>query len=231
MKYFSNIHIVFLSFLISSIALAQPSIKESSGIEYISSRTVNLLNDSNDYTGSPYFNKEFLKGNVLYKGKIIASNQDIRYNVSHELFEIKSPKNKSSKVVNTIVRDTDIEIEIGSDSFEYISSSKNGIRGYFIPLFKGKNKSLYKKITKKYIQSRKATNSMSKDVAAMYKEKIVLYLINESGEMLELSSSKKNKLKAFGGLRAEVKTYTKQQGLNLNKEADLIKVVSHFDEN
>ena len=102
MNYFSSIHIVFLSFLISSIALAQPSIKESSGIEYISSRTVNLLNDSNDYTGTPYFNKEFLKGNVLYKGKIIAANQDIRYNVSHEVFEIKSPANKSSKVVNTI---------------------------------------------------------------------------------------------------------------------------------
>jgi hypothetical protein len=149
--------------------------------------------------------------------------------VSKEEFEIKDPVNRNSKVVRTLLRSEDFEIKIGNESFEYISSSKNALRGYFIILFKGEKNALYKKITKKYYPGQKAQNSMSHDVAAMYREREVIYLVDETGTFTELSSSKSGKIKAFGKLKKEVKTYVKDNNLNPNNEDDLIQVVSHFD--
>ena len=203
--------------------------QEPSQTDYRSNRTVNLMDNPNDYTGSPYYNADFSKGSIMSKGKTIAANQALRYNVSKEEFEIRDPRNNESKIVNTVLRNKNIIIKIGDDSFEYISNSKNRLRGYFIPLFKGDKSSLYKKITKKYIASQKAVNSMASDIAAFYKEKEVLYLVDDTGAFTELSSSKKGKLKAFGSLKKEVKDYAKQNKLNLNKEKDLIKVVSYAD--
>ena len=161
MKKISAAYFVIFALLFSAITIAQPAMQEPSQPEYISNRTVNLLDNQNDYTGSPYYNEGFLKGSVLSKGKTIASNQILRYNVSKEEFEIRDPKNKESKIVKTILRNVNITIEIGDESFEYISNEKNRLRGYFIPLVKGNKNSLYKKIKKEYIASQKAASSMA----------------------------------------------------------------------
>lgn len=218
-----------IAVLISTFTVAQPSIQESPTVQYLSNRTVNLMDNPNDYTGSPYYKEDFLRGSISVDGKVIAFNQDLRYNVSKEEFEIKDPTNKNSKIVSTVLRSEDFSIKIGNDSFEYISSEKNALRGYFIVLFKGKKNALYKKVTKKYYPAQKAPNSMSNDIDAMYRDKETLYLVNEAGIFTELSSSKNSKIKAFGSLKKKVKTYVKENDLNPNDEADLIQVVSHFD--
>ena len=227
MKKISIVYCVIFALLISSVAIAQPSMQEPSETEYISNRTVNLLDNPNDYTGSPYYNVDFLKGSVLSKGKTIASNQILRYNVSKEEFEIRDPKDPENKIVKTILRNKDITIQIGDESFEYISSAKNRLRGYFIPLFNGDKNSLYKKIKKEYIASQKAASSMASNIAAFYKEKEILYLVDDTGTFIEMASSKKGKLNAFGDIKQKVKEYAKENKLNLNKEKDLIKVVTY----
>ena len=227
MKKFSAAYFVIFALLISSVAIAQPAMQEPSQTEYISNRTVNLMDNPNDYTGSPYYNEEFLKGSVLFKGKTIASNQILRYNVSKEEFEIRDLRNQESNIEKTIHRNENITIEIGDDSFEYISSSKNRLRGYFIPLFKGGKNSLYKKIKKEFIASQKAANSMTSNIAALYKEKEILYLVDDKGKFTELSSSKKGRLNDFGDMKKKVKEYAKENKLNLKKEKDLIKVVTY----
>lgn len=229
MKNFSTLYSLLLAFLVSSVIIAQPAIQEPSASEYVSNRTVNLMDNTNDYTGSPYYNEDFSKCSILKDGKVIALNQDVRYNVSKEEFELRDALNKESKIVKTIIRKEDIEIKIEDVPFEYISSAKNGLRGYFIPLFKGAKSSLYKKIKKEYIPSQKAINSMSKDIDAMYREKEILYLVDSEGVFTQLPSSKGGKIKAFGDLKKEVKTYVKANKLNINKEQDFIKIVSHLD--
>ena len=229
MKNFSSIYYFLLAVLVSSVVIAQPAVQEPTASEYIAGRTVNLMDNPNDYTGSPYFNEDFSEGSILKKGKVIALNQDLRYNVSREEFELRDALNKESKIVKTILRKTDIEIKIGDVIFEYISSQKNNLRGYFIPLFRGDNNSLYKKITKEYFPAQKAANSMSQDIDAMYRERETLYLVDGEGMFTELPSSKRGKEKAFGGLKKVVKTYVKDNKLNLNKEQDFIKLVSHID--
>lgn len=229
MKNLSTLYFALLVLLTSSIALAQPAFQESPATEYISNRTVNLMDNPNDYTGSPYHNEDFSKGNILVDDKTIALNQDVRYNVTTEEFEIKDPRNKESKIVKTLIRDKKISIKVDAVSYEYISSKESGLRGYFIPLFKGEKNSLYKKIKKKYAAAQKAYNSMASPVKAMYIEKEILYFVNAEGLFVELPSSKGKKLKAFGDLKKTVKDYTKENKLNLNKEKDLIKVISYID--
>ena len=229
MKNFTTIHYLLLTLLISSVVIAQPAIPEPSASEYISTRTVNLAADANDYTGSPYYNEDFSKASILKKGKVIALNQDVRYNVTKEEFELKDARNKDGKIVQTIIRKKEIEIKIGDVPFEYISSSKNGLRGYFIPLFKGAEYSLYKKIKKEYIPSQKAASSMASDIAAMYREREVLYLVDSDGLFTELPGSKGGKIKAFGDLKKVVKAYVKVNKLNINRENDFIKLVAHID--
>ena len=163
----------------------------------------------------------------MSKGKTIASNQILRYNVSKEEFEIKDPINPDSKILKTIIRSENITIQIGDDSFEYISSEKNRLRGYFIPLFKGNKNSLYKKIKKDYIPSQRAVNSMASDVAALYDEKEFLYLLDETGKFTEMGSSKNDRLNAFGDMKKKVKAYAKENKLNLKKEKDVLKVVTY----
>jgi hypothetical protein len=229
MKKISIVYYIIFALLSSSVAIAQPAMQEPSQTEYISNRTANLLDNQNDYTGSPYYNDDFLKGSILSKGKTIASNQILRYNVSKEEFEIKDPKSPDSKILKTILRSEDIMIQIGNDTFEYISSEKNRLRGYFIPLFKGDKNSVYKKIKKEYIAAQRAVNSMTSDVAALYDQNEFIYLVDSKGTFTELESSKKGRLNAFGPMKKKVKEYTKKNKLNLKKEPDLIQVVTYID--
>ena len=229
MKSFSTIYCLLLAILISSVTIAQPRVHEPPASDYISNRTVNLMDNPNDYTGSPYYNEDFSKAVILKQGKVVAFSQEVRYNVSKEVFEIKDALNKNSKIVNTIIRKDEIEIKIGDISFEYISSEKNKLRGYFIPLFNGDKYSLYKKITKEYIPSQKAANSMSNDIAALYREKEILYLVNDKGVFTALPTSKGRKIKVFKNLKIEVKTYIKENKLNINRENDFVKLVSYVD--
>jgi hypothetical protein len=227
MKKIFAAYFVIFALLTSAITIAQPAMQEPTQTEYISTRTVNLLDNQNDYTGSPYFNDAFLKGSIISKGKTIASNQILRYNVSKEEFEIKDPRNPGSKTLKTILRNENITIEIGDDSFEYISDAKNRLRGYFIPLYKGVRNSLYKKIKKEFIPSQRAVNSMTSDVAALYDEKEFLYLVDKTGKFTEMGSSKKDRLNAFGDMKKKVKAYAKENKLNLKKEKDVIKAVTY----
>jgi hypothetical protein len=227
MRKISFVSFALFTFLYATILVAQPSIKEVTTVDYISNRTVNLMDNPNDYTGSPYYNEDFKKGSISANGKTVASNQILRYNVSKEEFEIRDAGNPKGKILKTIVRDEKITIQIENETFEYVSSEENKLRGYFIPLLKSEKTSLYKKITKTYIASQKAASSMASDIAALYKQKEVFYLIDEKGTYTALASSKKGKLKAFDYIKKQVKDYTKQNKLNLNKEKDLIKLVAY----
>jgi hypothetical protein len=68
---------------------------------------------------------------------------------------------------------------------------------------------------------------MASNIAAMYKEKEFLYLLDDKGTYTKLTSSKKGNLNAFGDVKKDVKDYAKQNKLNLKKEKDLIKVVKY----
>jgi len=111
MRKISYVSFALFIFLCSTILVAQPSMKEAPQGDYISSRTVNLMDDPNDYTGSPYYNEDFSKGSILANGKTIANGQIVRYNVFKEEFEIRDPRNIDSKIVKTIVRDENIAIQ------------------------------------------------------------------------------------------------------------------------
>ena len=88
---------------------------------------------------------------------------------------------------------------------------------------------LFKKIKKVYIPEQKAYTSYSNNVAATYKEKIILYFYQEDGVLIEIPNSKKSKIKIFGDQSKEVKLFIKENNVNINKEAGLIEVISYYN--
>lgn len=227
-----RISIVYLvtALLFTFNTIAQQSINNNLDSDYISNKTVDLTKDANDYTGSPYFNEKFSKGNIYKSGELIAINKGLRYNASKDEFEIENSVDSSNKLVKVIKKSNNLSIKMGINEFTFIHPGEgNNVHGYFILLESGDKFSLLKKIKKKYIPGQKAYSSMSRDTAPMYKEKSIYFLLDANGQLTELPNSKKGKLEAFQSNKKELKSFLKENKLNINKENSIKKLVAYFN--
>lgn len=216
-------------FALFSNTYAQSEYDDSDINNYISKRSIDVNLEAN-YTGTPYLNKEFQNGTIYKNGITLAHNLGLRYNASRDLFEIKKTsvlKDDQAKVLKTT---NDLIIKLDNKKFIYLSpSEKNTAQGYFIIISKGEKVSVLKKTKKIYIPGQKAYNSLASPIAANYKEKVLLYLYASDGELIELPKSKKGKINAFQKHSKELKIYTKENKLNLNKEVDLVKLCDYYN--
>lgn len=209
--------------------IAQSVYNDTDIDKYISKRTVETYIEA-DFTGTPYDNKEFKKGTILKNGVAIAKNIDLRYNAAKDLFEVKKTSVLKDDQANVLKSSRDISLKLGNDRFVFLTPNENNsTQGYFIDTYSGGNASLYKKIKKVYIPEQKAYTSLASNVAANYKEKITLYLFTKDGLLVELPSSKSKRIKAFGDKSKEVKTFVKENKVNINKESGLIEVIKYYN--
>ena len=104
---------LLLIIFISYQTFSQQSFNNNIDSEFISSKTINLKEDANTYTGSPYFNEEFVKGNIYKSGELLASNKKIRYNANKDYFEIQNNQASDSDIVNMIFRKNNLSIKTG----------------------------------------------------------------------------------------------------------------------
>ncbi|MCF6296658.1 MAG: hypothetical protein L3J08_01520 [Flavobacteriaceae bacterium] len=230
MKKNSFLAIITLAFFaLFSNTYAQSVYDDSDINNYISKRSIDVNLEAN-YTGTPYLNKEFQNGTIYKNGITLAHNVGIRYNASKDLFEIKKTsvlKDDQAKVLKTT---NDLTIKLNNKKFIYLSPTEgNSAQGYFIMVSKGEKASVLKKAKKMYIPGQKAYNSLASPIAANYKEKITLYLYTSEGKLIEFPKSKKGKINAFQKHSKELKIYTKENKLNLNKEAGLIKLCKYYN--
>ncbi|MFT5076971.1 MAG: hypothetical protein ACJAX7_001936 [Saprospiraceae bacterium] len=220
----------YLILLISYTASSQQSFNNNLESEYISNKTINLKENSNDYTGSPYFNEVFIKGNIYKNGELLATNKSLRYNASKDEFEIKNSLNPTSDLVKTLFKKNSLSIKIGIKEFVFIRpNSTNTANGYFLLLQEGENISYLKKIKKKFIPGKKAYSSMAVNTQATYKSVDVYYLLNKEGTLFELPNSKNGIIETFGSHKKEIKAFLKENKLNIKKEKGLKKVVVYYN--
>ncbi|MFK5983696.1 MAG: hypothetical protein QM499_12350 [Flavobacteriaceae bacterium] len=194
--------------------------------EYLMSRTVNLKNAPKNVAGSPYFVEKFQKGTIYKNNTVLKRNINLRYNASRDLVEIEFNQNQSKILRHS----SNIYAVINNKQYIYIPDSiDEENNGYFVVLHKGLIMSLYKKHEKTFREGKKSINSMTSDIPATYKTKESLFLVNEKGELQELSKSKNGKIKSFISHQKELKQYVKENNLNINKENQLIKLVSYYN--
>jgi len=100
---------------------------------------------------------------------------------------------------------------------------------FFLVQVDGKN-SLLVKQESRFIEPRKATSSYAQDKKADFKRrKDVYYLAIDNGNLVKLSTKKKEFASAFKGKEKEVKAFVKKNKLNPKKLGDIEKAVEYYN--
>lgn len=174
-----------------------------------------------------YDHANFRVGNIYQDDRLLRSNVPMRYNAYADEIEIKS--HVSEENYGALMKDPSIYVKIDNDIYVFIpyeGSNENG--GYFNILADGKTYDLYKKITAVFLEPQKAKTSYQRDTPPAF-EKTTKYYLVQNGTFLEMPTSKAKVLKVMDSKNSEVKTYIGENNLDVDKEADLIKVVTYFD--
>ena len=231
MKNLLSIALLTLVIFSSSSAFSQMGTEENDSKNYLTNRAITIVAAERNFSGSAYENKEFVSGYVFKDGKPLASNVALRYNAKRDEFEVKKTLGSADTSGRVLKRSDEIYVKILNKVYVY-SPLKEGISkgGYFIVIHEGDTYSLYKKLTKQFIEGREAINSITRDTPPAYQDKEVFYLVNNASEnFTELPKSRKRKLKVFENNKKAVKAFVKENRLNLNKDYDLAKLVKYYD--
>lgn len=174
-----------------------------------------------------YPNPNFLVGNIYQDENLLKSNVPMRYNAYADEIEIKN--HVSEENYGALMKDPSIYAKINKDIYVFIPyDGSNEKGGYFNILTDGKTYDLYKKITAAFIKPEKAKTSYDSNTPPRF-DLITKYYLVQDGRFLELPTSKSKVLKAMDSKKPEVKDYITENNLDVDKEADLIKVVTYFD--
>lgn len=215
---------------ISSTINAQGVFNDPETDTYISQRSITQPDHGYKYTGSPYANKAFQEGFVFRDGVILASNVGLRYNAARDEFEIKKSLNTSNYAAKVLRQSEDIYVKIMNNTFVYLDKNEEKeTGGYYEVLYEGERLSLYRKISKDFIEGKKSINSIAADILPMYKEKEELFLLTENKELVELPGSRNGKINSFSNKKKEIKQHIREKKLNINKDYDLIKLLRYYD--
>lgn len=174
-----------------------------------------------------YANPTFVKGNIYQEDQLIKSDVLMRYNAYADEIEIK--KNPTDEAYSALIKDPNIFVKIGTDIYLFVPfEGSNEKGGYFNVLSDGKMYDLYKKTKSIYREPRKARTSYERDVPPSFSKTTTYYLVKD-GTFLEMPNTSSRILKMMNKKEKEMKKYIKENDLDLDKEADLIKAVTYFD--
>lgn len=205
--------------------------EEKDANKYLTNRKITINANERDFSGSSYENEEFVNGYVFKDGKILATNVALRYNAKRDEIEVKKSVDSGNESARVLIKSNDIYIKILNKVFVY-SPVMPGIdkAGYFMAMHEGEKYSLFKKITKEYIEGREAVNSITRDTPPAFKEVETFYLVDKSdGSFIQFPKSRKGKLKLFPDHKKELKEFVKENKLNINRDYNLTKLVRYYD--
>ncbi|MGJ8665726.1 MAG: hypothetical protein ACSHW7_05125 [Patiriisocius sp.] len=217
---------VFLLFTLGAFAQNMDNVQVEKS--YISSQTTPVFKGYKNTRGSIYLNEEFQRGSILMDNQIVAANVGLRYNVNDEQMELLENLNSTSTVANVVTKDKKFSIIIGNKTFVYLPSPDTDTKdGYFIVLEEGKNLTLYNKVTKEFFEGTKSFNSYSRDVPDTFKEKEKLYISKNEGTLEEVANSKSKRRKIFSNNTEQIKSYIKEENLNIRNDEDFAKAIKY----
>ncbi len=203
----------------------------------IYSRTIDLNQKSlafglteaqfNSIKDEAYANPNFVQGKIFQEDQLIKDDVPMRYNAYADEIEIK--KNPSDESYGALIKDPSIFVKMFRDIYVFVPyEGSNEKGGYFNVLSDGKTYDLYKKTKALYREPQKAETSYARDMPPSFPKTVTYYLV-QNGTFLEMPNSKSKILKMMDRKKGEMKKYIKENDIDLDKEADLIKAISYFD--
>lgn len=184
-----------------------------------------------DVEGSPYLYDNFVLGEVSINNKV-EGMYPLRLNVYNDIFEIKTDESSIKEMRQLHY----VEVNLQNQLYRLVSYLKNDkviSKGYFEVLEEGKNVILLKKNEKIFVPGAKAKTGFYKDKKPQIKNDASYYLsfkINSNVPVKIEKLSSKEVLKAFPEDRYQIlKSYIKDEKLNLKDIDDLKKVVRYYN--
>ena len=175
--------------------------------------------------GTPYLNKMFTPAVVDGVEQVAM----MRYEAYSDQFEFINPAK------DTLVLDKDepfntITFKLNNTKYklvEYVTKEEK-VKGYLVLLTEKNNFSLYKKQIVKYYKEKFATTSYDTDAPPRFERgnDTFYYRRNETSPVVEFPTSKKSLLKVFPEKKAELEAFIKENRIDFDKEADLIRLAN-----
>ncbi len=179
-----------------------------------------------DYSGSPYVSDKFIPTSLFYKDDKIGSIF-YRHNALNEEVEIMKA-NVDGELVRSLAKDKNLNIRSNGKKMSFktfVTVKKKTANGYLIELYNGEDYDLYKRIKVKYTEGTPAQNSFIAAVPAKFSKFTEYYFQKKGVNRIDEIVSNNKLLKLLDdSKKAMVKTYLKENNLNIKNEADLIKV-------
>lgn len=183
-----------------------------------------------NYKGSPYFNDEFVLGNIYRGDTLISADIPLRYNIFSNEIEVKESLDQANEEAKPLTKSSEIYVKI--NEVVIVLVPLNGVDedgSYFQVLFEGKKVDLLKQVEIKYTPPKKAKTTITKDLKGIFFNKNTYYLQTKSGKMYMMPKAKKKKFLVFGKNKDTLEQFAKKNRLNINKENDLRRLILHFD--
>lgn len=174
-----------------------------------------------------YANPNFLQGKIFQGEELLKDDVLMRYNAYADEIEIK--KNKFDENYGALIKDPEVFVKIYNDIYLFVpfqGSNENG--GYFNVLSDGKTYDLYKKTKAIYREPKKAETNYQRDTPPSF-EKVTTYYLVKDGTFLEMPNRKSKIMKMMDSKKSEMKRFIKENDIDLDKEADLVKTIQYFD--
>jgi len=182
--------------------------------------------------GSPYSTEKFIKTKVYY-GDEPQGDFFIRYNALNSNIEIKKTQLPDEEAKN-LYPDKKIRIKYLNKELRfttYINKKNETKNGYLSMIADGTHYKLYHRLAVKYSEGKEAINSMVADIPSRFAHFDEYYYQKVGVDRIDYLPQKKGGfVKQFDkDIREQVKAYLKEESINLDNEADLIKAVNHIN--
>ena len=189
--------------------------------EGISGKTLDLLN----IKGSPYFNNQFQKGEVLTTSNTKYIGIPLRYNIYNNEIEFEG---KDKKVYN-LEKSTVKSVKIDSTEFIYktFNIKNHFIRSYYEVLLQGK--SILLKQYQVEFEEEKPAKPYQDPVPARFKQpKVDFYITKDYSEVQKISNFK-DLSSILSDKTKEMEKYIKTNKLKIGKQEDLLDIVRFYN--
>ena len=160
----------------------------------------------------------------------MSKNSPLRYNIFSNEIEVKESLEQPHEEAKPLTKSSEIYVKINEVVIVLVPLNGSDEDGsYFQVLYEGKKVDLLKQVEIEYTVPKKASSSITRDLQGVFSNKDTYFLQTKRGKMYELPKAKKKKFLVFGKNKDTLEQYAKKNGLNINKEPDLKRLIVHFD--
>jgi hypothetical protein len=173
--------------------------------------------------GTPYFNDEFIEGEVYFEGKFKLSNLPLRYNINNDEMEFKE---KNTVLAIAFPEKTD-KVVIGNKTFIYIDKNHSKIvEGFVIK----RNEGYPAVLTKMKVDffDKEPPKAIVDSKPARYEKGYDRQYLMKSPDEIENIKSVKKLIQALGNHEKELTAFAKKEKISSNNGEELASLIEYY---